>query len=420
MHKLSASTNTVALLIHGTRLFPWWPRTRWKYFSKQLRRRFPEIKIRYVQWSGGNSFDARSAAAARVIRCVRRHRAAHGNLSNTKFMLFGHSHGGTVLALALLDDETSGSCIAAVTVATPFIRLRLRPLLDRAIYTLLISCALWMAVTVTALTYFYDASQSGVSFREWAEVQSRTGIPQVDNVLHHWRSVGAVLVGCAFVYRLIKSGRERVNTLVKASSLDELYATRPRMLIMRSPGDEATFGIGATQAAAWVIRVVASPLEKLAAMWLEAAPRQQEVTFREAVKIVGIIWGSVAAWMLSSVVFEGSGMVWWTFELPAILVFVGLTLWFASMAVYFLLAAPSFVLTSLLLRLTFGRELLPFALFVEPTVDATPYGEWVVHQHALHHGITVPFLAHGFGFSEQAHVQAALDWLERLPPQDPR
>ena len=113
----------IFVLIHGT----WssikiWQRRRCPY-RVELLTSFPQSRIFRFPWRSGNQLAARAEAGLRLAKQIRRLASWH---PNARFVLIGHSHGGTVAQYALADEFVRDKVDSLICLGTPFLRFRSR------------------------------------------------------------------------------------------------------------------------------------------------------------------------------------------------------------------------------------------------------------------------------------------------------
>jgi len=88
--------------------------------TRELKQRGISFSIEALDWSGANSIRRRDAAGEKLARLIKSS-ALQGQ--NNIQLVIGHSHGGNVVARAMMRLETSDANLFACTLATPFLEL---------------------------------------------------------------------------------------------------------------------------------------------------------------------------------------------------------------------------------------------------------------------------------------------------------
>src|SRR6476659_3091767 len=103
---ISDGSNIVVVLIHGT----FSPGAKWTRADSPLRRAIADqfgarVSFEIFNWSGRNSFTARSLACEQLVDKLRR--LGRANPSKT-IVVIAHSHGGNIAAVAASDPRLVG------------------------------------------------------------------------------------------------------------------------------------------------------------------------------------------------------------------------------------------------------------------------------------------------------------------------
>lgn len=229
----SMDPRTQVILLHGTALFPWmvkWARQWTREGSplrEELQRQFgDQCQIEPFEWSGRNTFRARlQAAQALQDRLMRIG-------PNARAILVCHSHAGNIALLACRKDEVQARIAGIVTMATPYLVVRRRPMAARAStaagVVLLAMYAVAALVVTFYISYFFlivtGSEQNG--FIAFA-VTALAAIYVAIRSKNRWRAAATPL------------GSEHV--------LPDVFSTP--LLILRCAGDEAS-GVLSTAAIA--------------------------------------------------------------------------------------------------------------------------------------------------------------------------
>jgi hypothetical protein len=228
------------VLVHGTGACgAAWTREATSTLCRYLKDELDEPSFSYSDWSGKNTHRARVDGARALI--------AHVNAvvpDDHALVLVGHSHGGNVIAQALVDDDHLCRRTAGVVfLSTPFLHARLLPL---AKY--LPKGPALLAGAVCAI---------GVTVGLVAALVATTDWPRTPNPWLNGVSLVAVFAGLlvwAVVFDrvtdwLTAGAHGAVATLIGQLDLAALDArgVNQRSLLVRSTADEAAGGLAAAQ-----------------------------------------------------------------------------------------------------------------------------------------------------------------------------
>jgi len=377
----------VVTLVHGT----WAQDARWTQEGSALRNRLTDAfgadtAFRVFPWSGGNSFRARSTAAAELRSFLRR---GLTEAAGAEHVVVAHSHGGNVALEALRGFDGSAQIAAVVCLATPFIVTRPRKFGDRT--DLVVS----FAKLIASLSVGFGA---GIT---------------IDSVFHpfgYWvpfMLFVAALAGVGTWWALTRSGTAWRRRAEAWASEVGVTAPKPptKLFVVRAAADEAAEGLAALHfplvlvLRGWkgMAALVVLPLT-LAAIVDEWARHR---VFRRIITGAAL-WSAVAAWTRYEYPHAPADRVAW---LLGYLAFVMLYSAFFSTEVGLLnlvgfLTAPVFVLlgvvfVAVLIVLSLAsvpfntslRDLIPFlrvAIWLGPidisAEPAPPGGTGAIHQ----------------------------------------
>ena len=337
---------------------------------------------------------------------------------DAKLVLVCHSHGGNVALHALQDEELRGAVAGVVCLATPFLIAARRELDDEDFDY--IGLAATLLLLAMAGVVFVPLFMAGVG-------------PLVGG----WVSVAVVgvLLAIAVIDRLLRFAGARFVAKIASGVVDRLlrFAAKmvqqmalPRMdparlLIIRSPGDEASSTLAAAQLLCfgtarvyfWGKTRILHLEERLGRVprWKSrAVVLLGSISVIEAITQLLLI---LLEWTLFMTISAGlmSGMILhWAFHaekaagFPRLVLAVGM--WVPVL------------LLSIALIVPFGPHLALANVFLDITAEATPMGTWEVHQVPPRglddpRGDTPP-LAHSVYTNREA-IALACDWIKALP-----
>jgi hypothetical protein len=225
-----------------------WFEKRWfekgSEFRKTLEERLKGLSLECsfwpFRWSGANSVFARDRAATKLADELKTH------LQNRDIMpiIIAHSHGGNV-ALRALSHVEDANRVRIVTLATPFLRVFVRPplkilrsdsirwnIISAISYQLLVTAVLLM---VTALAKIVGSDRSTL----WVIIASVLGglfIP----FFYVW------LLGSSLLAKPSGSPARRAHDVQQAAFFPPISASGPRMLVIRGVDDEASLTLAAS------------------------------------------------------------------------------------------------------------------------------------------------------------------------------
>ena len=400
----------VVTLVHGT----WgrgviWPSGDAPWTTDQsplcnaLKARFESgLVFRRYRWSGGNSHTARFTAAEGLRRCLHRGLKEYPDATH---IVVAHSHGGNVALLALAENDLRERIAGVACLATPFISARKRDIGSDSVWTF----AGAILVLVVAIVAILD---------RWLPVRwSDLARTIVDTF------VGVSVVSVCGV--LVSPARRWADRLRQV--LTPALPERDRLLIVRSPADEASGVIGFFQFISETTVRVFLVVEGWYQRFRRAAARWASHTMiLIAVGLLG--WLIVSAGLIAYIRLTATdSLSWGVFAVWFFLMGVCTTpllvaLRFANedaLPFMFLLLKsalvwPVIVILSALLVLPFGWQVAVANIFLDVTSDPTPIGSWEMHlvepstSHEL--GVSVPPLTHMVYENSHAHELLA-DWI---------
>lgn len=414
------------VLVHGTgaRGAPW-TREPTSSLCAHLKAALGEPpSFSHSDWSGRNTHLARADGARALIEHVRDQAPAGRSL-----VLVGHSHGGSVIAHALVQDTGLCQRVAGVVfLSTPFLHARLLPLAKHLPKgpAFLAGAVCGMAVVVGIIAALVTATDwpgnpnpwfSGVAlvgalagFFTWAVVFERVG---------QW--LGASEGG------LSDGEAQAVAGLVEQVDLSvlEQRGVSARSLLVRSTADEAAGGLAAAQVLGRIASDVPALAWKLPA-WL--GRKLQAVTGFQGDEPPRWFISAFFAWLLAWFVGGCVALAAWLLpdwgaihaadralrEMAAHVMGAGTQVWVwtVDMVVLILLTSvPLLVLGApfkLLSLYAYGLRGWPVlrAMFLELSVEPAPPGSWRLHQLEANGFEPAAMLA---GQAEKARVSASAE-----------
>lgn len=393
------------------------------------------VRFEPFDWSGTNSFVVRSDAAKALAEVL-------DQPSSDLRLLIGHSHGGTVIADALVAAKQPNA-LAAMTLATPFVA-RLLDLsqgrLSMALYAPLL--AFWIALSgvfacaihsawVGAGLCLLGAAIAPFGFARnplgrWASIWGLLVIfiaPLAFIVAAIWdwkpsSTLPASLLLVAFIVGLTAQHWQdwiwaRLSALRGIPEETDLpNAPAVPLTALRLPGDEASFAIVVAQAMLWfeTKNVLGTVIR-----WVQQA---EGISGNRAAFTGLLLWASSSG----VVALTSPGLVWWLVPIGG--------LWFLLIALVVIALALAVallwlrVLTITLLALATGIEVIDGMGAV--TVYAEPLPRWNSHAHCRleilgwteDDGKKMPPLRHSMHRLEFVHRRVAVwivDQLKTLP-----
>ena len=365
-----------------------------------------DLSLRGFQWSGRNTHTGRRSAA----ECLRAslEEAIETSAPNTTHVVVAHSHGGNVAIDAIGTPALRDRIAGVVCLATPFIVARERDIGPNPTST--------FAAAVTALGFLLLWVANWMMPEAWS-APARFGVRAAIFI-----GLGAVFVSVA---RAVLGHSKRLLT-----ELTPPLPTKERLLIIRSPGDEASAGLAVFQIVSQVTVRLFLTAEALYVAFEHFATRLAERPLRVAgfglaslllsvAPLIGYVelaggnsgtWlgrAMLATWLVLFLVFAAS--------LYLILPFLGPK--GVALPMRLLVAAflwPVMGVLSVLLLFPFGWQTALANLLLDVTTETTPIGEWEIHlvrpPTAEELGVPVPPLMHVVYENPRA-VALLRDWI---------
>ncbi len=335
--------------------------------------------IRSFCWSGGNSHSARRVGAIHLRRHLRQVDA-----SVPQFIV-AHSHGGNVALHALRNLALRKRVHGLVTLATPFVVARPKPL-PRGL--------LWSGATATLL-----AVAVWVVWILKRDEGSWWAMPAATTVLATVLTFLFLVVTSAMSYSIGGKGlRKRLGLLGKTRAHGEIarLAFPPmeqnRMLVARPIGDEAGGVLVTSQCLSWVLSRCLSTLA--------AIGRFTKTNFKRLIVVLMLTMAG-SGWILSDT-HEGYFKDWMDEHVVSLVMLIP-GLGGAALGSVMLLA----MLLLLLAAVPFGWDAMVFALHSSTYAEVAPPG----HHTVLHVDVGGPGLVHSAIYDDPGTAEEVATWI---------
>jgi hypothetical protein len=333
-------------------------------------------------WSGRNSFQDRLLATDDLVNHFLKLRTCY---PNSKHSAIAHSHGGNILVNAL--SRIPDGVDSAVCLATPFLVIQPRPEGRHIEVSLLTIC--FLAVSLLPITLVSLTTNHISFFASRAPHLLLQSVLTIMSAVAGWK---ATKLPAKFKLARIESVNERL--LASGTKNSE---SASKMLLMRSPRDEATLSLGVITFANWLIEQVRTILVFLT-NW-----------------IIDRLFGSPTTTFLSIILL-----------LPAFYFFRH-----TKTELYLLIGAISastilsfgFLLSNALLSFGFGMDVFLGVWRIRMSVEASPPGLWQIY--GLTTDQNVPGMRHSLPYTSREAIKVIVLWLtddhsNPLPPAPPR
>ncbi|MFA6243033.1 MAG: hypothetical protein WC655_19000 [Candidatus Hydrogenedentales bacterium] len=344
------------------------------------------VVIKPFEWTGKNTLSARMNGAAKLKEHFAHLQHEH---PNAKHYIIAHSHGGNVAMYAMNDPGVASLVSGVVCMSTPFIFATRRLLGAKNDAGL--SARLASVIPALALSAFQIALVAAFVYLStiWDFEISKSWMTAIYVlVLLASMTAGVVLVEwlSAFTDRL-------------CNSMEQPVLDSEKLLIIRSPGDEAGAALGGVQFVVWLTARLYHPIARLSRWvhefeekfgWANIFPKvtgNPDVNLRLAGKVLGhrpiavsLVGGIGLAIPLS---MEGSGSLW------SLLLFAPLSIFLVFFMLPVLLSLASalalvlevtvLMIQSFILLLPFGPEMATVNFYRSLSVEVSPLGSWKVN-----------------------------------------
>jgi hypothetical protein len=324
--------------------------------ARELHERQIAVSYSAFPWSGDNSVRARAEAAKEFSLYLGRQLKSASDIDH---FVVAHSHGGNVVLRALLDGPPD-QCKALsgfVTMSTPFIwfePLRAAPITKALAFlsNAVIPLVLFLATVVAS--YFLIS----LPFQDYfVQAPIMSGAVTI---------VGVLTGFAAGAYQIEK--RSRIKELVnRATSAPQSEPEFPRLLVLRSPGDEASFGLRAAQIARAMIVFVWRLFDAL--FLFRRGP------IKNLAHLLALIVATSALGMCTTMTPNGDLAFRPNAAWPTDVSMWTTSLYVGAFAIYYagiLTGTGISVAASIPMALAFGPELFQLSLSVTPVVEDSP------------------------------------------------
>jgi hypothetical protein len=355
----NTDTTVIVIFVHGT----WARGTHWPNLEKALSTTLSgPLAFLYFTWSGKNSLADRHRESERLRAYLQQLKDAY---PTAQLIVIAHSHGGNVALMAVSGTDLAPTT-QVVLLSTPFVTMRHRPLAIRGRRLTALALALFIAVS----------SLSRVTVE--GDVAALALVIFI-----------AVFAGVFFgIDRFLKNHSRRLVTLARHGDL-----TGMRLLIIRSPSDEANLGLNLIQASAALATAV----------WSAVSFSNRS----EAGKIAAAV-----AWTMG-IVFFVAALLGVSGPMTAVTPDEVLMQYFAvPIVVLFYLSFLTLILLAFLaipLAVAFGWHMLFMVFLIEIFADPVPAGTWTVHQ--LPPRLSGGGLRHSLSYSHPESLRVIAKWV---------
>jgi len=359
----------VFTLVHGTKPLGSLQKTpEWidpqSAFSRTLCESFGgqrEAETHPFEWSGWNTVGSREKAAEKLGAEL--NRRIDESPADARHFLVCHSHGGNVALYTLARDPKLRERVAGVAcLATPFLSARNRQLG-------------WSSTEVATgliAVLFLTATFLIVRFFNW------------------FAAIASVLVASTGVevLRWLRRGLERLKDGLQTAPLQG-----DRLLIVRSPADEASLFLAFFQFVSWLTVKVFLLAQSGYAWTYSVAAAAARHKWRVAL-VLACVFASIFGFLIVNAVYAeshptlalaargGIAAAFIVFSLSFYLLLPRIGLEMATfpfrVAVMFL-TWPIIILLSMILLVPFGPRGAIANIFLEISAESTPPGDWLVH-----------------------------------------
>lgn len=407
-----AVVQRVVTLVYGT----WVPTAAWTnpnsaLWSALIARFGDAVVIARVPWGGWNRVQTRWAGAQKLAAHLRELLARY---PEAKHYLVGHSHGGTVAMMALADPALAARVHGIACLATPFLHVRRRIVMNNALG---ISLLFTLAFALV-----------------WERTLGRVLRTQYHTVYENSYGHAALMIACAapvvpLLWFGLRRWYRRAETVRARSALPALPADR--VLLLRADSDEAS----SLLAAMALIGSVPGRLWSWAGLAatrgadrhglhrpLNGSRTLRRILVRCAVGAAAAAGAGVVAglgWIDRSQLRGVSSAMTFLSMAAAVEVVIPVGL----LAAYAMHAVLGFVAVALALwwavtLLGFGWEIATVGPFLDPSAEATPPGTWELHHFSspepelrVELNKNVVLLKHSEIYNNPAAIQRLVEWI---------
>jgi len=361
-HEAAADNpRAVFTLVHGT----WARRARWMEPDSDLRKAVAAVsgpaRFERFVWSGSNSVRARQRAVRRLIDQLRR---AFVEWPDAQHFIIAHSHGGNIALQSMSDDDVSRRVSGVVCLSTPFLTITPRQIgpVGRTVLW-------WVPIVIV----FYG----GIGLL-------RNLAPGASEAWEVLLLVVGIFAGLA-TYRAMPNAVDWLMNALQYPVVDP-----SKVLIIRTPADEASAALSATYLLSWFAGILWSGTTRLLEETVRTVDRGGEWVLRYR-------W-----WSLSLCLSCGAVVVYSIVMAPqlppAVLVFVllvplttvatvsrgGFVAFIVGRFFLAVVVTPMIVVIALV-GMGVGPELVLAGLLFQVTAEAVPPGRWTVFQADIGH-----------------------------------
>jgi pimeloyl-ACP methyl ester carboxylesterase len=354
------SPDVLITLVHGTIFFR---RSNWTQDNSEFRAALARglqarVQFKDFRWSGRNSFYARRKAAVQLKQDLRRNLKSY---PEARHFVIGHSHGGSVSALALADEKLANRTQGLICLATPFLHINQGDAL--LVFGRYVS-ALFVTILLVSFPLFWLFGVSRLSLSERSLEGFAIGFLS-----------GLLCLGTVFVFR--RSALRAHRSVRAAAAAPALQLNR--LLILRHTGDEASAILASGYIWTWATTNLVKRLYFVASV----------VKQPPWVRLVRPLWGTIlfllpTMWTLDAfhrpvslqlsiglgLTILGTAFMWYGFALFGFVLL--------AVSIIFVVLGPWFLAVTLPAAALIGPELIFTIGHVNVSVETTPPGHWNV------------------------------------------
>jgi pimeloyl-ACP methyl ester carboxylesterase len=396
----------VITLVHGT----WARSAAWTLPSSDLCKALSErargpVRFERFIWSGRNSISARRQAVNRLVTHLH---SFFDRWPKARHYLVGHSHGGNIAFQALTDPRVNNRIVGLACLSTPFLTVtpRNRGPVGKTV--------LWWLPIVIALVVFNVTLRW--TFSTISQIFPELTDPQL-----------LILMGTVFILALaIGYGVSHLMARLPKTALRSLKLPKidpSRILIVRTPADEASAALGTTYIISWVSGLIWQGASRAFTGTLDTMEHWRALLVHYWVKtaficlcLIGLGIAvlkydpNIPAWFKHL----GGLSILLLLSILATLTRGGPTAQFVVRLLLTLIALPFFMVIALL-SIGIGPELVVAGLFIQVTAETTPPGEWKVCQvvtHTKHVDTNKSIVNHSASYQNESALKTLGEWFE--------